>query len=404
MLRTRTLLILGAGASFPYGYPLGKKLINCILGDMNDEILIPMVAKTASYSIECEFSKIKPIFSHIVESGLSKRYPLVQERDETYTSRELRDKNQRLLRFVKMKIIKIDMFKKLHDALIDFDPISIDAFLRDNPSHAEAGKIMIIYSLLKREQQDKFTLQKNSDNWYSLFLNDLISECSDDPNKLLLNQIRITTFNYDLSLDFYLQSKLNKVEVFSKKENNTTLSEQFLKNLKIKHVYGKMYNLDEISYGDYAGRILRQDPDGPTYHNDLTPNFERFIFAFNKYENIKTMYDERNFVGMKEEIAINKKDLIWAEEIIFIGFGFDRDNLNMLGIPDNLQGYNEVLPVKTIRYLNYKGEMRSLSQEFKTLERICRIDNNSKGVTIIQSDADTICSAYQNDFKKYLFK
>ncbi|WP_131784061.1 hypothetical protein [Legionella gresilensis] len=40
MFKEQTLFILGAGASYPYGFPLGKELINCILQDMNDEVLI----------------------------------------------------------------------------------------------------------------------------------------------------------------------------------------------------------------------------------------------------------------------------------------------------------------------------------------------------------------------------
>ena len=41
MFNTKTLFILGAGASAPYGYPIGKQLIQNIIDDMEDFIFIP---------------------------------------------------------------------------------------------------------------------------------------------------------------------------------------------------------------------------------------------------------------------------------------------------------------------------------------------------------------------------
>lgn len=55
-------------------------------------------------------------------------------------------------------------------ALVDFDPVSIDAFLRDHPAYSKAGKIMIVYSLLKHENKSAFTFNhEEKDNWYSFF-------------------------------------------------------------------------------------------------------------------------------------------------------------------------------------------------------------------------------------------
>src|SRR5262245_38981537 len=41
MFTSNTLLILVAGSSTTYGFPIGTKLIENIINDMNDQILIP---------------------------------------------------------------------------------------------------------------------------------------------------------------------------------------------------------------------------------------------------------------------------------------------------------------------------------------------------------------------------
>lgn len=46
--------------------------------------------------------------------------------------------------------------------------------------------------------------------------------------------------------------------------------------------------------------------------------------------------------------------------------------INLLGIPDNLWDFNQLFPGKTIRYLNYEGNMKSLAQEFEKLQSECK--------------------------------
>lgn len=50
MFNKQTCFVLGAGASCPYGYPLGKGLIDAILRDMEDEVYL--FAPTSQSTIE----------------------------------------------------------------------------------------------------------------------------------------------------------------------------------------------------------------------------------------------------------------------------------------------------------------------------------------------------------------
>lgn len=428
MFTSNTLFILGAGASVPYGFPVGKKLITEIIKDMEDDIFIPCYTKIISTDgpfwnsndEKNDFLYNFELMTRTLNNMYSIKESVVQDNFHTYNENIMEFMlqngiNRYTEHFVLRQIKSVDIFRKLLKALIEFDPVSIDAFLRDNPSHQTAGKIMIIYSLLKREDPNLMTTleHKNKDNWYSLLYNDLVSGCADKPKKLLQNKVKFTTFNYDLSLDHYLQSRIASTEVFKEKQHNDlTIAEEFLSRHSINHIYGTCYKDNTYKYGYY--NTTPTEPkriSGKLYPRQLTSsglqNFKRFIFSVCNYSNIKTMYQER-----KQNISDNIKNLEWAKDIIIIGFGFDRDNLDLLGFPDNMKGLYELLKNKTIRYLNFKGTVNSLSQEFSKLELYSKKEaeflSNSPSaestINIIESKADNISNAYVNDFKKYLVR
>ena len=439
MFNTKTLFILGAGASAPYDYPLGKGLIQNIIENMEDIIFIPKYKTERSspywnaadekhnvlYDLS-SFQESLPSFYTGIDLIESRKF-VPSDRDDLNYSYHPTEWNH--VPLFKTKISAIKQFNELKHALITFDPISIDAFLRDNPSYAVAGKTMIIYSLLKKENPKKFNKGEVKDNWYSYLLNDLVSECAEDRNKLLDNQLSVITFNYDPSLDFYLRKKLSSIESFSVKntESTHTIAQQFIdQKLEIEHVYGQLYDYDLDYYGKYSDslentvssshRIMASGSTQLEFTSCISEkellDFKRFVVSFNMHKNIKTMYDERNASEEKEQrIAVLKNKLIWADDIIFIGFGFDRDNLNQIGFPDNMRDFNKILPGKTIRYLNFNGDMKSLDEEFKKLEEECKgatspnpMPGEPKRVKVICSVAESVTSAYLHDFKKYLFK
>lgn len=437
MFNTETLFILGAGASAPYSYPVGKKLIQNIIDDMEDTIFIPKYVSKKSQpfwnkndeknNILYDFNEFDHLLNSVIDyaDDIEQHDVIQQNADGVFyiTFNPPNISNNLNKTFFHTKIKNINIFNRLKIALEVHDPISIDTFLRDNSTYAKAGKIMILYSLLKREDPNKFKLNQSTDNWYSLLLNDLISECADNPEKLTRNKVKFITFNYDVSLDFYLQTRIKEIEIFLKKsKQSVSPADKFLKELEIKHVYGELYSpVDTMRYGlyfDFKDRKIAKPSAINDYSGTQAPslsliqNFKRFICSFAQFYNIKTMYDERNNPSERDEMTSSYRSSIqWAKEIIFIGFGFDRDNLNMIGIPDNLRGFNQLFPGKTIRYLNYKGNMKSLAQEFERLQSRCRnlLDGNThkygnKRVHVIQSNADSISNAYQNDFKKFLFR
>ncbi|MBL4647474.1 MAG: hypothetical protein JKY13_00715, partial [Gammaproteobacteria bacterium] len=123
-------------------------------------------------------------------------------------------------------------------------------------------------------------------------------------------------------------------------------------------------------------------------------NTQRLIAAGKGKENINIMYETRSVNNYNEIKGMIEK----AEIINMIGFGFDRDNLDVLGFPNKLK--TEFYQKKIIRYLNYKGEMTSLSKQFEAIDSSRKEDDDG---VIIESTNTLIEKAYQHDFRALLF-
>lgn len=326
MFKNETLFILGAGSSKPYGYPLGKELVRDIINNIkNDQILLPRLPKiTEKYYWNENDGKIVQdeiihgydlydFFEHFNKIDSLKFTETASPPHTIYNGRN---------NYYSVKIIQINEFFKLFEAVKKFDPISIDTFLRDHPAYVQAGKIIIIYSLLKCENKSKFYLDKptendGSDNWYSFLINDLLSGCN-KPEDILNNKLNILNFNYDLSLDYYLKNNLSETGFL---KNNAKVS-KYINSLITEHtfhVYGKLYDEDPIKvYGHYKNNKNSDVLPLETLHT------KRFIKSLQSHESIKSMYQKREKTNNIYRELISK-----AEVINIIGFGFDRDNLNI---------------------------------------------------------------------------
>ncbi len=148
MIRTPTVLILGAGASADYGFPLGRRLRDLV----------------------CEFPR-------------------------SYAAKELLRagfKEEELSRFV--------------DTLRHSGYTSVDWFLERWPEFIPIGKASIAAVLIPLEDPDRlFPPRSPEQHWYELLLNTLDS----DEDRFTENRLSIVTFNYDRSIEHYLFTALH---------------------------------------------------------------------------------------------------------------------------------------------------------------------------------------------------
>lgn len=148
MIKNSTVLILGAGASIPFGFPSGIRLSN-------------IVCKALSRNNTPQFNQIRAMG---FEDG------------------------------------HIHKFK---NSLFSSGQTSVDAFLEHRPEFIEIGKLAIAQALLPYEKEENLFGQ-NSETWYQYFFKKLNAPF-DELNK---NKVSIIIYNYDRSLDYFLFNAL----------------------------------------------------------------------------------------------------------------------------------------------------------------------------------------------------
>ena len=182
MIRRSTILVLGAGASAPFGYPTGQKLLMGICSDLRD-----------------------PAHSSL---GL-------QLRALGYEDKEM---------------------ENFGSELACSEVFSVDAFLECRPEYKKIGKLAMTIELVSYEIYAKLfpRIEGNeSPSWYQHLLNKMVDTKLDD---FVNNDLGIITFNYDRSLEFYWFEAL-KNRFGSKHE---TRIKEILAQMRIVHVYGRL--------------------------------------------------------------------------------------------------------------------------------------------------------------------
>ena len=144
MISKTTVLVLGAGASAPFGFPSGRKL----LLDLSTELEVEAsVLFRLLYGLGFEPAKIQSF------------------------GQELRDSMQP----------------------------SVDAFLENRPDLKELGKAAIAASLIRYEQASAIA-RTERESWYEY----LFQSLSGRFEKVARQMLSVITFNYDRSLEYFL--------------------------------------------------------------------------------------------------------------------------------------------------------------------------------------------------------
>jgi hypothetical protein len=267
MIKKKTVFILGAGASIPYGFPSGQ-------------LLKDMICKN--------FGEIIP--SYITEMRLD---------------------------------------NKLHDFTdkLSYSPLtSVDSFLENQTDFIEVGKVCIAAELLAAEQnsrlfkywEDKraaawksksFGLGRGDnekDNCWYLELFNLLNTSLNDFGQ---NNVIFITFNYDRSLEQYLYLSLQNTYNATDEECRNIL------NGKIIHVYGHLGLLPwQIIHGETI-RTVRYNPQ---------INATNISIAAENINIIRSGDTDLSQFDLAFEHLQN------AENICIIGFGYNEVNVDRL--------------------------------------------------------------------------
>jgi hypothetical protein len=200
VITTPTVLILGAGASCPYGFPTARELKTLI----------------------CE------AFSHpTAKAGQFLGANTSHSPDE---------------------------FFEFRDAFLKTGQSSVDAFLEHRREFLEVGKLAMAYCLIPYEDERRLYQpdENRGRDWYGYLSEKLNATFEEFGN----NKLSIITFNYDRSLEHFLLNSLHNSHGKKFDECAETLAK-----IPIIHVYGQLSTCSYSAYPLQGYNQYRPDPD-----------------------------------------------------------------------------------------------------------------------------------------------
>ena len=281
MFSRPTLFVIGAGASYELGLPLGEDLKDKISNLLNITFPDGWNQKTGDHQIAEIFREI------------------------------LRESNQN------------DINPLLHKSWLIRDAlpgsISIDNLLdahRNDAEMANIGKFAIAKAILQSERasklfnrgepRERFKLSDVTGTWLIPLLQLLTEGVSKEDVGNIFDNVAFIVFNYDRCLEYFLPRALELYYGLSAME-----AEALASGAHIIHPYGRVGEFSE-------GKALATAAFGAG-----TYNLRRIA------EGIRTFSEGLKFESHREEIA----NLVsWAEQVVFLGFAFHPLNMEILEI------------------------------------------------------------------------
>jgi hypothetical protein len=218
VITTPTVLVLGAGASAPYGFPVATELK-------------------------------QKICSELAQGSAAVR--------------QLHEQSG----------ISLGDFSIFRDAFYKSGQPSVDAFLEHRPEFIEVGKLAIAYCLIPYEVESTLFEGSKSRDWYQY----LSTKLNASFDRFGENNLSVITFNYDRSLEHYLLTTLQNAHGRSREECTTAL-----RKIRIVHVYGQLgrhayaerearpYNPDNRTYN----RAVHAAEGITLLHDKIKPELE----------------------------------------------------------------------------------------------------------------------------------
>jgi len=312
MFAEPTVFILGAGASWHYGYPTGEELVKKVLEKAE------LLSKYLENSVHT----------------LNLQWPKFVEPAKTSDGDEIARHWQ----------VALDKCKALRAGLEQVRPLVIDYYLGWNASFKDLGRLLIAWVILdcerrcteagagninRRAQSPVDNLKLFNDDWCRFLLHKLAINCKTSQD-LFKNQVRFVTFNYDLSLKIALSVGLAHIELF--KPNVI----DFLDDDRILHIYGKVRS--GLVADNVAWSLEGKNPKGLNGRALLNyqSGYKGFLDAlYDASQGIRVIDPEDK--GADEAVIQKAREAIERATYVYIlGYGFDENNSKRLGLQQSL--------------------------------------------------------------------
>lgn len=329
MFKEETVFILGAGASWHYGYPTGEALVKKVIekSDAFSKMLIRYTKNAPIPAPVGDFLRSKNMLSYDGIIELAKIYRTLSER------------------------------------LAQTNTFVIDSFLsQQNDEIQKAGKFMIAWVILDCERQyivgskasssnnynrnrpmsgAALQLNEHQDDWYRFIVHKLVGDC---PKKSLIeNKVSFITFNYDVSLELGLLKAFQAMpDYFDAKE-----IQEFFANDRIIHVYGQVRE-------DFLSSF---EPINTAISADKSPDFVELERASQSIHTIEEVDKHTKYTQFNKAKEIIKQ----AKNVYILGYGFDGKNGERIGLSQLKNNWENSEEMKRI-YITNMGNKNTVNK------------------------------------------
>jgi hypothetical protein len=312
-----TVFILGAGASWHYGYPTGETLV---------EKVIEKAAIALRY------------FEHSADVGNPARPEFLVDQMSDQWEKAATE------------------CRKLKNGLEQVNPLVIDYYLGWNSGLQNVGRLLIAWVILESEHKSKdrnldrdrpgvTDTAKYRDDWVRFIIHQIAIHCRESSD-LLQNKVSFVTFNYDVSLEMALRNGLNHIQLFSKDDVTKFLDGRII------HIYGKVRDPHVKGEADWNYKL--HDPkmlgsNTGDYHTKMKILLDA---AYTASKELRVIDPHDKSAG-DTEIKIAQTVIANAQRVFILGYGFDEHNNGRLNLHETLRLRTE-LANKRIAFTNYQ--------------------------------------------------
>jgi hypothetical protein len=267
-----TVLVLGAGASRDFGFPLAW--------DLKRRVYSQFASGTGGMT------------EHLLKLGISAA-------ESTGFAREL----------------------------VHSTTMSVDTFLEGRPDLVRVGKLAIAAVLIACERPEEIHVSRESPTWLD-YLTERLSARREDWDK---NQLSIVTFNYDRLVEYYLH--LSFMSRFGCSRDEAAALVQ--RTVKIVHLHGQL--------GLYPWETASLSPDSRVWvagHRKFEVDLSSMAIS-TAADAIRVVHE-----GSDTDDVFSEAHALLeaADEVVFMGFSYGRDNMRRLAGVDGQR-----LAGKTVR-------------------------------------------------------
>jgi hypothetical protein len=295
MIDNSTVFVLGAGASWHYGYPTGHELVKNV---------IEMAERFSSYCkqrIEC--GQVVQVIPDYVQERIScDRGGAIEGWNKAVAECQLLIKRLQAVR-----------------------PLLIDHFLAWNESLRPIGKLMIAAAILECEAAKGYKTLP----WDRFIVHKLVYGCGKSAD-LFKNDVHFITFNYDASLEYHLYDALTSLDIIEEAD-----AQQFLTKDRIIHTYGCVHpsiptdrDLVDITVARGLGHAFAEPL---TVAKEFEPRKLFLDRCLSAAENLKTI-DPHDKEQDEASLIRAQKWIEGAGVIYILGYGFDANNNRRIGL------------------------------------------------------------------------